>query len=249
MREAASARERRIRPVDADCNGCLAARRCWGGRLPGRSTLLVHREGRLEPGTVLFRQGESFAAAYMVVRGSVRLCDTSEEGIDRIVDFRLPGELAGLEALGSGRYPHTAQAIDEVAVCRLKWPRAERAAASAAFFEQVLLKSAVQLERATRPWAGLPATERVARFLEDLAERLGTPGAPLEHFTLPMTRADIGSRLGLAEETVVRALAHLNAARRIEVAGRRVRVTRNTEHSPVTDDDPGGPHCALISAG
>lgn len=236
--------------MDADCHGCLAARRCWDGRLPGRGTILVRREGRLEPGAVLFRQGEPFAAVYIVVRGSVRLCDTSGEGIDRVVDFRLPGELVGLEGLGSARYPHTAQAIDEVAVCRLKWPRAERTAASACFLEQVLLKSATQLERATRPWAGLPATERVARFLEDLAERLGTPGAPLDQFTLPMTRADIGSRLGLAEETVVRALAQLNAAQRIEVAGRRVRLASGAGPTrPAQEEEPADGRCALVSAG
>lgn len=217
--------------------------------MPGRGTILVRREGRLEPGAVLFRQGESFVAVYIVVRGSVRLCDTSGEGIDRVVDFRLPGELLGIEALGSDRYPHTAQAIDEVAVCRLKWPRAERTGASACFLEQVLLKSAAQLERATRPWAGLPATERVARFLEDLGERLGTPGAPLERFTLPMTRADIGSRLGLAEETVVRALAQLNATERIEVAGRRVRLVRGAGESSVRDEESAGERCALLPTG
>lgn len=216
--------ERRIRPVDADCHTCLAARRCWDARTPSRGTLLVRREGRLDPGAVLFRQGERFAAVYIVVRGAMRLCDTSGEGVERVVDFRLPGELLGLEGLGGDRYPHTAQAIDAVAVCRLKWPRNDRSATCAQFLEHVLLKSVAQLERATRPWTGLPATERVARFLQDLAGRLGTAGAPLEEFTLPMTRADIGSRLGLAEETVVRALAQLNADRRLEVSGRRVRL-------------------------
>jgi CRP-like cAMP-binding protein len=39
------------------------------------------------------------------------------------------------------------------------------------------------------------------------------PREKLSEIALPMTRADIGSYLGLAEETVVRALAKLRASR------------------------------------
>ena len=48
---------------------------------------------------------------------------------------------------------------------------------------------------------GLPAAERVRVFVEEFLAR--------SNQSLPMTRAEIGLHLGLAEETVVRALAKL----------------------------------------
>ena len=70
---------------------------------------------------------------------------------------------------------------------------------SAALLRALVSAGSRQLERSAPPWAGLGAMERVRTFLEDFRRRTDQP--------LPLTRAQIGQYLGLAEETVVRAIA------------------------------------------
>jgi CRP/FNR family transcriptional regulator len=67
------------------------------------------------------------------------------------------------------------------------------------------------------------ADERVAIFLHDLLQRLRRPDSP-PALTLPMSREDVGRYLGLALETVSRALTRLQEEGLIQVAGRTVRI-------------------------
>ena len=61
---------------------------------------------------MLFRQGERFSAAHIVVSGYLKLYETDEGGSGRIVALRLPGELVGMEGWARGNYPHGAEAAD-----------------------------------------------------------------------------------------------------------------------------------------
>ena len=203
--------------TDVDCADCPSVRRCWGEKLPQGFGLHVQRQPRLERGTTLFAQGERFEAACIVVAGCLTLRETMPDGTERIAGFRLPGELVGLEGWSRGVHSFTATAACSTTVCRLKWP--QRVSGSAALLERLLRKTAGQLDSAAKPWAGRPAIERVAAFIEDFARRMRVSDASL---LLPMTRAEIGSHLGLAEETVVRALAQLQRSGRLEVKGRSV---------------------------
>lgn len=170
--------------------------------------MLITRRVTLARGERLFRQGDAFDGVYIVASGCVKLRETSADGAERIVALCTPGEIVGLEGWASGRHPHAAFAAIDATLCRLSMP-ARGGAVSVDLLERVLAKAAVQLARASRPWAGKPALERVATFVEDLAERLGDTRLAHGAAPLPVTRAEIGSYLGLAEETVVRALAKL----------------------------------------
>jgi CRP/FNR family transcriptional regulator len=181
---------------EVDCGKCVAAVRCWQERLPADSGLLVRRQRPLEAGEFLFQQGERFESPYILTSGCIALPETLPNGNERIVAFRVAGEIIGLEAWAGGIHLHGAQAVTPATVCRLKW---STKGLTVALMKFLIAKLGTQLDRATRPWAGLAAADRVAAFVEDFERRGGM--AP------PMTRAQIGLHLGLAEETVVRALA------------------------------------------
>ena len=198
-----------VRPREVDCADCPRAGRCWGDPPREGAGVLITRRVTLSRGERLFRQGDAFDGVYIVASGCLKLRETSADGAERIVALRTPGEIVGLEGWASGRHPHAALAATDAMLCRLFMP-ARGGATSVDLLERVLAKAAVQLERASRPWAGKPALERVALFVEDLAERLGDQRLARGAAPLPMTRAEIGSYLGLAEETVVRALAKLS---------------------------------------
>ncbi len=216
-------RLRGVSSTETDCAACPASRRCWGDVLPlPAEAVHARREPPLERGARLIEQGDE-PGLYIVATGCLVLRVSLPDGSQRVVGLRLPGELVGLESYSRGEQVYTAQAASASAVCRLRLPPAGAAAMHGALLERLLLKSAAQPERAAAPWAGLPAVERVAAFIENYSQRAQL-SAREDPFKLPLTRADIGSYLGLAPETVVRALGHLSQAQRLAVRGRTVRL-------------------------
>ncbi|MHB1871141.1 MAG: Crp/Fnr family transcriptional regulator [Steroidobacteraceae bacterium] len=214
-------RLRGVSSTETDCASCPSSRRCWGEALP-TETVQARREPPLERGTRLIEQGEA-PGLYIVSSGCLVLRVNQSDGSQRVVGLRLPGELVGLESYAHGQQMYTAQAASPSTVCRLHLPALGTGPAHGALLERLLLKSAAQPDRASAPWAGLPAVERVAAFIENYSQRAHLP-AREDPFKLPLTRADIGSYLGLAPETVVRALGHLSQAQRMAVRGRTVRL-------------------------
>jgi CRP/FNR family transcriptional regulator len=160
---------------------------------------------------------------WLVRSGALKVVRLQHDGTETVVDFRLPGELVAATPAPSRESAAHITALTETTVCRLVPPDTASAAALAEYWRLVATSMQQQWERALEPWPSLPAFERVARFLADLSKRL-----PHEQrdgtFELPMTRAELGSRLGLTEETVCRALRKLQTTKRIHVAGRHVRL-------------------------
>jgi CRP/FNR family transcriptional regulator len=135
----------------------------------------------------------------------VSVTELRGDGTERIVAFRIAGEMIGLESCDRPRHRYGAVAVSSATLCRLRWSPSGICARSTAVVRALFAKSARQLETAERPWAGLPAAERVREFIEDFRRRSDQP--------MPMTRAQIGLHLGLAEETVVRAMGKLRRRR------------------------------------
>jgi CRP/FNR family transcriptional regulator len=192
---------------EVDCADCVSRGRCWSVPVSPGNGFLVQRVRPLAAGDHLYRQDEASEAPYLITSGCIALTEVTAAGSIRIAAFRVAGELVGLESLHDGPRRQSAQAVGTVTACRLRWSRAGIAARPPPVLRTLLAKCNAQLEQASAVWPGLPATERVKAFLADLYTRSGRP--------LPMTRIQIGQHLGLAEETVVRAIATLRARREL----------------------------------
>ena len=192
---------RELREHEADCASCSSGARCWGERPAAGAGFLVRRARPLGAGEILLNEGDAFAGPYVVTSGCLCLTQVLDDGAERIVGFRVPGELVGLESCGRRAHRFGARAVRSATVCRLRWSAGGLHGRGAALLRTLLAKAAEQLENGAPPWAGLSARERVRAFVQDFERRTDQP--------LPMTRAEIGSYLGLAEETVVRAFAEL----------------------------------------
>jgi CRP/FNR family transcriptional regulator len=190
---------------EVDCDGCAAGRRCWPEGIAPAAGFMVRRVRPLTAGEFLFRAGDPFEAPFMLTSGCVSLVQALDDGRERIVAFRVPGELLGLECWNQPVHRYSAQAITATTCCRLRWSTAPNAARSATLLRALLAKATSQSMPSSMPWASLSAVERVRAFVEDFRSRTDQP--------LPMTRAQIGSYLGMAEETVVRAFKVLAATR------------------------------------
>jgi CRP/FNR family transcriptional regulator len=189
------------RADEADCADCVARVRCWPEAVPAGTDFLVRREKPLEAGQVLFRAGDPFIAPQIVTSGCVILTETHEDGTERIVALRVPGEIIGTENLHRTTQRYGARTVASTTVCRLRWGTGGLAGRSAALLRSLVAMSSRQNGESHPPWPGHDSMERVRLFIEDFQRRTDQP--------LPLTRAQIGQYLGLAEETVVRAMAGL----------------------------------------
>lgn len=189
---------------EIDCAGCAANARCWHEPVTAGSSFIVRRVRPLAAGDVLCREGAPFTGPYVVTSGCLSITQLLETGAERIVAFRVPGEIVGLESCDQRAHRFGAQAVASSTVCRLRWTAGGVHARGAALLRTLLVKAAQQLAHDAPPWSGLSSVERVRAFIEEFERRTEQP--------LPMTRAHIGRHLGLAEETVVRAFAELRRA-------------------------------------
>lgn len=201
----------------------------WNLDLPAHccsSRLLRAFEPRrrvVKPKTHIFRAGQTAGSVFLVNSGVVKTALTSEDGREKIIGFRLRGDLLGIDALGLDRYACDAVALTTGEVW--EYSRQQLAAAGAGCQQQL---SAVLAGEIRRDWewmlatATLSAEQRVVSFLLDLASRLQALGFSSRAMSLPMTRAEVGNYLALQLETVVRSLSKLQNQGLIAIDGREI---------------------------
>ncbi len=180
----------------------------------------------ISAGQHLFRSGQPFKALYLVNAGFFKTSVAAEDGRERITGFPMRGELLGIDAIGTERFASDAIALDSGEVWELPYPPVLIAAQQLPALQARLSAALASSLRHERSWTlalgTLGAEARVALFLLDLAARQAAGGFSDRRLVLRMTRADIGSFLGLQLETVARSLSHLAARGAINVQRRNV---------------------------
>lgn len=170
----------------------------------------------------IYGQDEDAELIYQVVSGTVRTTSVLRDGRRQIGDFYYPGEVFGVEPGQSHRF--SAEALSDCEVVAVK-PSALKAATSDDAFDRLVWRATCRdLDRAQEHMLLLgrkTASERVASFLIDLADRRGETPGRAEGVTLPMGRQDMADYLGLTIETVSRTLTQLQSRMVVEFAGLR----------------------------
>lgn len=189
---------------------------------------LVRRRRPLARGDFLFRAGAPLAALYVARDGAFKTLALSEEGDLQVIGFHLPGELIGLDALGTGTHRCDAVALAPASVCEVPFNELGQIAAQVPGLQRQLLR--VMGQRMDRNQVHVEmmgrrhASERMAMFLHSLSERFCELGKPAHEFSLPMSREDIASYLGLVIETVSRTFSRLQDDGIISVRGRKLQI-------------------------
>lgn len=194
--------------------------------IPDMIDEIVGRREPVESGQDLITAGAPFGAIYAVKSGSFKTYVTLANGDQQIIDFYFPGELIGLEAMGSNAYPHSVAALEASSVCRLNFTRVSLLGPRLAEFNtkliQALSRRALQDQWVPLLMGAQNAEQRTATFLLSLAARFAEHGMPSTLFKLPMSRHDIANYLGLAVETVSRMFQRFQTMGLLEVHGRNV---------------------------
>lgn len=214
------------------CHECLLRQLCLtaGADASTINSLdrVVRRRRPIARNAHVFRAGSALTRIYVAREGCFKTVVSSEYGEQQIIGFHLPGEIMGLDALGSGIHRCDAIALETAWVCEVALEDLHAAAAHAPGLQRQLLRvighsmgrDQDHLEIMSRRQAG----DRVLLFLQHLAERFAAQGGDSGTFQLPMTREDIGSYLGLVIETVSRSFTRLQEDGLIAVRGREIRL-------------------------
>jgi CRP/FNR family transcriptional regulator, anaerobic regulatory protein len=194
---------------------------------------IVKRRRPLQRGERLFRTGDCQQSLYVARDGAFKTVSSSEDGEEQVVGFHLPGELIGLDALGSGVHRCDAVALTTANVCEVPFDQLIDVASQLPSLQQQLLRVIGQGVGLDQDHKGMlvrrQANERIALFLHGLGERFRQIGQSGADFRLPMSREEIAGYLGLAFETVSRGFTRLQDDGVIAVHGRRVEIVDQPE--------------------
>ena len=162
-------------------------------------------------GEVLFLQGQSSSSLYSLTSGMVKICSHTADGREQTVGLSSPGNLlVGLQSINDERYAYSGIAATPVQACKINH-RALLARVRDRGDIAMRLIAAVNAQlahaRALMEVLGHKcAAAKIASFI-----LLMTPKS--EHgncgFSMPFSRMEMASLLGLSEETVCRLMANM----------------------------------------
>jgi CRP/FNR family transcriptional regulator len=208
---------------DPECVPCLLARL---SRSPGGGLELVGRH--VPAGAWIFREGEPLQFLYAVRHGSLRVSAMAREGLEQVTAFRGAGELLGLDAMADECHATSAVALEDCEVVSVPYTALLEVLALqpdlAQAFCRLLSRELVRGKKRLLLLGTLKAEERVAAFLLNMVVRIAPGEESPTELPIPMTRADIGSYLGLTLESVSRILHRFQARGWLELNHRRLRV-------------------------
>lgn len=214
------------------CAECSLQQLCLPAGIEGddlrRLDEVVQRRRALEPGERLFRIGDALRSVYVASEGTFKTIGITESGDEHVLGFHLPGELFGLDAIGSGYHRCEAIALGKARVCELPFGELVTVSTQLPSLQAQLLKVMGQSNDRDHDHLDLlsrrQASERIALFVHGLFGRYRRIGQQGMEFQLPMSRDEIARYLGLALETVSRSFSRLHEEGVIEVRGRRIRI-------------------------
>jgi CRP/FNR family transcriptional regulator len=209
------------------CRICSLNELCWPlGLQPAdleRLQATVQSVGPLQAGSYLFRCGDPFTAIYAVRSGCIKSFSFDESGRELVHGFHLVGQVLGFDAVYPDRHRCSAQALESSTLCAIPYRDIARLSIEFPVLQEHTMRlmgrefshQLMGAERST-------ATQRVADFLLDIHSRLHLAGITEREVTLPMSREEISSYLGITPATLGRLLAKLEREGLIELEGRTV---------------------------
>ena len=217
---------------EVKCSGCNLRELCLPKGLDEadlrRVECVVYTRRRVKRGEALFDAGDEFHSVYAIRSGFFKTTTIDDEGREQVTGFNMPGELLGLDGIGSGAYHANAVALEDSEVCVLPYALVESLGREMPALQRhlfsVLSREIVRDHGVMMLLGSMRAEERLATFLLNLSRRFSRRGYSPTDFHLRMTREEIGDYLGLKLETVSRLFSRFEAEGMLEVEQKHVRI-------------------------
>ena len=222
-----------MRKFEVTCSSCNLRELCLPKGLDDedltRVEKIVYARRRVRRGEALFNAGDEFHSIYAVRSGFFKTTILNEDGREQVTGFNMPGELLGMDGIGTGSYHGNAVALEDCEVCVLPFSMVEELGREIPTLQRhlhcVLSREIVRDHGVMMLLGSMRAEERLAVFLLNLSKRFMRRGYSPSDFHLRMTREEIGSYLGLKLETVSRLFSKFQEDGLIEVQQKHVRIT------------------------
>ncbi len=236
-RASAQSCDRKSVNKEVECNNCGMYNLCQLAGLDDINTdvldSVVNRKKQIPNGSILFDAGEKFRGVFAVKSGMFKTVTYFDDDREQIIDFYLPGELIGLDAVNSDTYSYKVVAMEKSSICEMDLEAIKNLDDKFVDFQAGLIHALGRKVRMDQYQAILisaqSAEQRLAVFLIGLSSRFQAHGLPAEEFRLSILRKDIANYLGLALETISRMFKAFEQQGLIETCGRRVQLTQYDE--------------------
>lgn len=183
---------------------------------------------KVKAGKALYHQGQAFRNIYAVRVGTFKSSLTLVDGREQVTGFQMAGDLMGWDGIANGTYASNTTALEDAEVCAIPYDQRNGPDANSADLQQAisrLMSWEIVREHSLMMMLGsMNAEERLAAFLLDLSQRLKLRGYSAGEFSLRMSRAEIGSYLGMQLETVSRTFSAFQQLGILVVDKRHIRI-------------------------
>ena len=222
-----------VSPLKTNCSSCHLRELCLPcGLTPTvieRLDSMMFTRRSVKAGQTLYREGDKFQYIYAVRAGTLKSSLTLADGREQVSGFHIAGELVGLDGVAAGTHASATMALEDTEICAIPYAHLTDLAAGTSGMQHIisrLMSREILREHSLMMLLGsMNADERLAAFLMNLSQRFSARGYSASEFHLRMSRAEIGSYLGLKLETVSRTFSAFQQQGLLEVDKRHVRLT------------------------
>ena len=187
---------------------------------------IVFARRTVKAGERLFGPGETLTCIYSIRSGFFKTSLVDRDGREQVTGFFMRDELMGMDGLGSGCYNVCAIALEDSEVWAMPVAVIEAMAREVPSLQRrlhsALAREIARAQGVMMLLGSMNARERLAAFLLNLSKRYLQHGYSGCSFRLRMTRAEIGSYLGLSLETVSRLFSAFRKDGLVEVRQRDI---------------------------
>ncbi len=225
-------RKQPLAPLATQCSRCHLRELCLPCGLS--CTELERLDGlgftrrRVATGQTLYREGDRFQNIYAVRAGTFKSSLTLADGREQVSGFQMAGELMGLDGLAHGAHASSAIALEDAEVCAIPYAGLSDLVSESPEMQHVvsrLMSREIVRDHGLMMLLGsMNAEERLGAFLLNLSQRLKARGYSPVEFHLRMSRAEIGSYLGMKLETVSRTFSAFQQQGLLDVDKRHIRI-------------------------
>ncbi|MDW5442780.1 helix-turn-helix domain-containing protein [Polaromonas sp. SM01] len=221
-----------VPPLTTQCSACHLRDLCLPCGMTdadlGRLDRLRFGRSKVKAGQALYHAGDRFGFIYAVRSGTFKSSLTLADGREQVSGFQMAGELMGLDGVAHGAHASGAIALEDSEICAIPYAHLTELTAESSGLQNVvgrLMSREIVREHSLMLLLGsMNAEERLAAFLLNLSQRLKARGYSPSEFHLRMSRAEIGSYLGMKLETVSRTFSAFQQQGLLEVDKRHIRI-------------------------
>lgn len=194
-------------------SGCQPVSQGIAGTLRMLEEQLPVRRRIVREGDMVYQTGQRFMQLYIINSGMFKLMNSAADGREQVAALHFKGDWLGFDGIADAVHSCDAVAMDIGEVWTVRYDAllqrctevpALMTVLHAAMSHEMVRDRDFQIGLCT-----LPADARVAEFLRSWVNALDCRGQRTDQITLRMSRAEIGSYLGMTLESVSRALSRL----------------------------------------